>query len=45
MQGDKQVIAHLNKILRNELTAINQYFLHSADVEGLGPEAAGPLRV
>ena len=29
MQGNDKVIAHLNKILYNELRAINQYFLHS----------------
>ena len=41
MQGNPQVIAELNKLLKNELTAINQYFLHARMMEHWGFEHLG----
>ena len=43
MQGDKEIIKLLNAVLTNELTAVNQYFLHARIYQNMGLNKLGEI--
>src|ERR1700679_2867882 len=43
MQGDRAIIQRLNQVLTNELTSVNQYFLHARMLENWGFRRLGHL--
>jgi bacterioferritin len=43
MQGDRAIVERLNEVLTNELTSVNQYFLHARMLENWGYRRLGRL--
>ena len=43
MQGDRAIILRLNQVLTNELTSVNQYFLHARMLDNWGFRRLGKI--